>query len=147
MDFEWAAPAPATDASRVVRRRVVGKTSAADAIHLGFEAPAAPSDDDADSMDDEAAMMEDGLPAETREVPMAVMDIHGGFFLQTDDILWCSRCGASAKLGWFSAYLRKACEGKPANASMRQRRKRLIRGVHPTTCKPLVSPPKRVRII
>ena len=74
-------------------------------------------------------------------------NIHGGYLLQIDDIIWCMHCGAAASLGNTSIYLRKPCDGKPANDSMRQRRKRLIRHQHPTTCAKLLGTHKRVRII
>ena len=154
VDFEWDAnafEAPAPDAKRL---RLTYKTSPALAAELGYgqmdsvshSLEQDPDGDDADS-DSDRSMRDDEAPTETTDVPTTVLDNHGGLFLQTDNILWCAKCGASAKIGWFSIYLRKACPGKPANDSMKQRRKRLIRGVHPTTCVPLASAAKRVRII
>ena len=154
IDFNWddhaaaAAPTP----TPVVLRRLTCKTSSIVATSMGYGPPEAVDAAMEHSMhssdsDSDVSMAEEDLPTEATEVPAAAMDVHGGLFLQTDDILWCARCGASAKLGWSSAYLRIACPGKPVNDSMKQRRKRLIRGKHPTTCKPLVSAPKRVRII
>ena len=71
---------------------------------------------------------------------------HGGMTVQTDDNIWCTRCGASATYGSSSIYLRKLCKGKPPNDSMRQRRRRLLRHKHPTTSKDLQGRPKRIRI-
>ena len=140
IDFDWEEPTAAPPK----RRRLTCKTSAIVAVGLGYSSPEASDSDDADS---DVSLAEEDIPTEAIEVPVAAMDVHGGLFLQTDSILWCAKCGASAKLGWSSAYLRIACPGKPVNDSMKQRRKRLIRGKHPTTCKPLLSAPKRVRII
>ena len=72
---------------------------------------------------------------------------HGGLLLQTGDIIWCVRCGASAKIGFTSKYLRDVCGTKPKNASMRQRRNRLVRCCHPTTSKPLNATARRVAIV
>ena len=136
----------------VTRRRLTCKTSPGDAAGLGYgpPEPTVHQDDrllEDSSSDSDESMKDEDIPTESTDVPLAVVDVHGGLFLQTDNILWCAKCGASAKLGWSSAYLRKACPGKPINESMKQRRKRLIRGKHPTTCKPLASSAKRVRII
>ena len=72
---------------------------------------------------------------------------HGGLLLQTSNIVWCVRCGGSAQLGATSKHLRKRCNGKPENASMRQRRNRLVRGCHPTTCAPLHAAARRVTVL
>jgi len=64
-----------------------------------------------------------------------VITRHGGYMLQTDNVVWCSRCGASATIGKISIYLRKPCEGRPPTDNMIVRRKRLMKGKHPTTCK------------
>ena len=148
VEFDWADDV-AENRPPTKKLRLMGKTSPADAALLGYENDPTTMVEaamDEDTSSDES-MMDDDLPAETTNLPQSVLDVHGGLFLRTDDILWCAKCGASAKIGWFSAYLRKACPGKPINSSMKQRRKRLIRGKHPTTCKPLESAPKRVRIV
>ena len=149
VEFDWDDGTP-DPTPTPIKFRLTGKTSPTDAALLGYE-PSHSNMVDAqlneDSSSDES-MMEDDVPTEVTDLrPPKAIDIHGGLFLQTDDILWCAKCGASAKLGWTSAYLRIACPGKPVNDSMKQRRKRLIRGKHPTTCKPLASAPKRVRIV
>ena len=64
-----------------------------------------------------------------------VITRHGGYMLQTDNVVWCSRCGASATIGKISIYLRKPCEGRPPTDNMIVRRKRLMKGKRPTTCK------------
>ena len=84
-----------------------------------------------------------------RQPAEQVVDLagHGGLLLQTSNIVWCVRCGGSAQLGSTSKHLRKRCDGKPPTASMRQRRNRLVRGVHPTTCAPLHAVAKRVTVL
>ena len=72
---------------------------------------------------------------------------HGGLLLQTAYIVWCVKCGGSAQLGATSKHLREVCKGKPQTASMRQRRNRLVRGKHPTTCAPLNAVAKRVTVL
>ena len=154
VDFDWGDGAFEAVAPDTKRRRLIGKTSPVHAAALGYDLldlasysmELAPDADDASS-DSDRSLRDDEIPTETSDVPSKVLDNHGGLFLRTDNILWCAKCGASAKIGWFSIYLRKPCPGKPVNDSMKQRRKRLIRGVHPTTCKLLVSHAKRVRIV
>ena len=79
-------------------------------------------------------------------VPTIGLRGHGGLLLQTANIVWCVKCGGSAQLGATSKHLRKLCSGKPETASMRQRRNRLTRGKHPTTCVPLNAVAKRVTV-
>ena len=152
------APQPVTITAPAQKRmRLVAKTNQDEAACLGYEPlpicdfqPQGSDDGEFSSCNEDEfldAMDADlGGSTPTRTYPSS-LDIHGGLFLQTDNVLWCMKCGASAKLGATSIYLRELCPGLPRNDSMRQRRKRLIRGVHPTTCKPFVSAPKRVRII
>ena len=115
-------------------------------------------------IDDEAAQAGDGdnfnleheleLIMEDEEVgnininahpPDEVANTHGGLMLQIGELIWCQRCGASATLGNTSIYLRRPCDGKPANLSMERRKGRLIRKKHPTTCASLNGSHKRVR--
>ena len=86
------------------------------------------------------------VPEPSAVVNENVPFIHGGYMLMTGSILWCVKCGASANVGKVSKYLRKACNGKPPNASMRQRRSRLVRGLNPNNCAPLHSRATRVTI-
>ena len=91
--------------------------------------------------------LEEILNADVTLTPPVPDDIHGGLMLMIDGIHWCCICGAAAKEGSTSLYLRKTCEGRPPNASMRQRRSRLIRRKHPTTCAPLHGTHKRARYL
>ena len=116
-----AAPAPAA-ASGKRRQRLLSKTSPALAVELGY------SDD------------------ECTEEASTTPTVHGGYILRTAQFIWCVRCGASAQEGNVSKYLRAECNGKPPNASMRQRRSRLIRGVNPNNSKPLNARATRVNI-
>ena len=71
---------------------------------------------------------------------------HGGILLMTGSFIWCVRCGGAATVGKVSRYLRESCGGKPANASMRQRRSRLIRGCNPNNSAPLNARATRVEV-
>ena len=71
---------------------------------------------------------------------------HGGILLMTGSFIWCVRCGGAATVGKVSRYLRESCGGKPANASMRQRRSRLIRGCNPNNSVPLNARATRVEV-
>ena len=71
---------------------------------------------------------------------------HGGYMLRTGPFIWCVRCGAAAQEGNVSKYLRETCKGKPPNASMVQRRSRLVRGCNPNNSKPLYARAARVII-
>ena len=84
----------------------------------------------------------DGMQLDPTELPGRA---HGGLMLQIGDIAWCSICGASASDGNTSIYLRRPCDGKPANESMEWRKGRLVRRVHPTTCAKLTGSHKRLR--
>ena len=81
-------------------------------------------------------------PEPTKGIPFT----HGGYLLRTGKILWCVKCGASATIGKVSRYLRKPCNGKVLNKSMKQRRSRLVRGLNPNNCAPLVGKATRVLI-
>ena len=146
------------------RFRLTGKTSREDAATMGFDdmdyaemnfdwsnTATEAADDDIDLeqaleevMDDELAQEEPQPPPPQQPDPLAG---HGGLLLQTANIVWCVRCGASAQLGATSKYLRAKCKDKPENESMEARKGRLVRGVHPTTCAKLNSSAKRVRIL
>ena len=107
------------------------------------------SEDDFDLERELEISMEDERTPENHNItnpPAEIQNTHGGYLLQTNDIIWCFHCGGSATLGQTSRYLRKACTGKPANLSMTRRRKRLINHQHPTTSGKLSGTHKRVRI-
>ena len=153
-------PAP----SKVRRTALHSKTTPGDAfarghldalpVHLACSASAAAATD-GESEDEELDLEHelemildgDGTPAtiDNTNPENVPTNVHGGYLLQIDNIIWCSRCGAAASLGNTSKYLRKPCEGRPKNASMGQRRKRLMRHQHPTTCAKLQGTHKRVR--
>ena len=107
------------------RQRLLTKTSPALASELGYS---------------------DEEDAEEPGNPETVETVHGGYMLRTAQFIWCLRCGASAQEGNVSKYLRVECKGKPPNASMRQRRSRLIRGANPNNAQPLNARATRISI-
>ena len=149
-----AAPTTENPTPTPITRRAAlrTKTTPQDAFAMGHLDAHPVYDDDSSDMETNLEQdLEDILDEEANEeldveAPLNNPgNVHGGLLLQIDDIVWCSICGASASSGNTSLYLRKACEGKPANNSMVRRKGRLVRRKHPTTCARLHGSHKRVR--
>ena len=145
-DDEFAGVSACPAEVRVPRKALLQKTNPRDAFDAGhIDAYVYDAHDEFNlELELEAIMDNEEL---CRRLAIENANVHGGFMLQIGDLHWCSRCGASATLGHTSRYLRELCKGKPPNKSMRQRRNRLIRKKHPTTCAPLHGDHKRIRYI
>ena len=164
--FVGVSACPAGSTPRIKRCALLSKTTPKDAFDLGYvdafenqgqvgahnhsHAAAAASDDSEGEefnleRELENVMDGDGTPENLNFLPAS--NPHGGYLLQINDIIWCFHCGASASIGNTSLYLRRRCEGKPVNESMRRRRGRLIKRQHPTTAVHLPGSHKRVRIV